>query len=159
MFSHIFKNHFIFSFCELFLHSFFPFFYWSIFFPKSFLHILDKMLFCDINCNIFPIFNCFFCCLQDICPFRGGFFFIFMYLNITIWRGSRAAGSAVVVAICKCTRTTEILWRKRDCVAALQVRERAFDPHLDRLLLFFWAHYMEDSPHLLCTGSPQVITF
>ena len=60
MFSHIFKNYFIFSFCELFLHSFFPFFYWSIFFPKSFLHILDKMLFCDINCNIFPIFNCFF---------------------------------------------------------------------------------------------------
>ena len=92
MFSHIFKNHFIFSFCELFLHSFFPFFYWSIFFPKSFLHILDKMLFCDINCNIFPIFNCFFCCLQDICPFRGGFFFyfyVFEYNNLTRIPGRR----------------------------------------------------------------------
>ena len=37
-------------------------------------------------------------------------------------------------------------------------RERA-DPRLDRLLLFFWEHYMEDGPHLLCTGSLQVITF
>ena len=37
-------------------------------------------------------------------------------------------------------------------------RERA-NPGLDRLLLLFWAHYMEDGPHLLCTGSPQVITF
>ena len=27
-------------------------------------------------------------------------------------------------------------------------RERA-DPSLDRLLLFFWAHYIEDVPHLL----------
>ena len=44
-------------------------------------------------------------------------------------------------------------------VAALQVRERAPDPRLDRLLLFFWAHYIEGDPHLLCTGSPQVITF
>ena len=32
-------------------------------------------------------------------------------------------------------------------------------PHLDRLLLFFWAHYIEGHPHLLCAGSPQVITF
>ena len=26
-------------------------------------------------------------------------------------------------------------------------------PYLDRLLLLFWAHYIEDGPHLLCTGS------
>ena len=32
-------------------------------------------------------------------------------------------------------------------------------PHLDRLLLFFWAHYIKGDPHLPCTGSPQVITF
>ena len=31
-------------------------------------------------------------------------------------------------------------------------RERA-DPCLDRLLLFFWAHYIQDCHHLLCTGS------
>ena len=37
-------------------------------------------------------------------------------------------------------------------------RERA-EPCLDRLLLLFWAHYMEDGPHLLCTGSPQVLPF
>ena len=57
-------------------------------------------------------------------------------------------GSYVVVAIYKYTRTTEILWRKRGCVAALQVKERAPDPLLDRLLLFFWAHYIEGDPHL-----------
>ena len=35
-------------------------------------------------------------------------------------------------------------------------RERGpegLDPCLDRLLLLFWVHYIEDSPHLLCTGS------
>ena len=37
--------------------------------------------------------------------------------------------------------------------------EREPDPCLDRLLLLFWAHYIKDDPHLLCTGSPQVITF
>ena len=26
------------------------------------------------------------------------------------------------------------------------------DPCLDRLLLLFWAHYIEDDPLLLCTG-------
>ena len=57
------------------------------------------------------------------------------------WHRSRPAGSAVVAAIYTYTRTTEILWRKRGCVAALQVQERAPDPRLDRLLLFFWAHY------------------
>ena len=33
--------------------------------------------------------------------------------------------------------------------------ERAREPHpcLDRLLLLFWVHYIEDGPHLLCTGS------
>ena len=31
------------------------------------------------------------------------------------------------------------------------------NPCLDRLLLLFWAHYIEDGPHLLCTGSLQVI--
>ena len=31
-------------------------------------------------------------------------------------------------------------------------REKA-GPCLDRLLLLFWVHYIEDGPHLLCTGS------
>ena len=47
-------------------------------------------------------------------------------------------------------------------MATLEVREseraresprKTADPHLDRLLLLFWAHYIEDGPHLLCTGS------
>ena len=45
-----------------------------------------------------------------------------------------------------------VLWRKRDGAAALSRGERP-DPCLDRLLLLFWAHYIEDGPHLLSTGS------
>ena len=33
------------------------------------------------------------------------------------------------------------------------------DPCLDRLLLFFWAHYFEDGPHLLCTGLLRWLPF
>ena len=36
-------------------------------------------------------------------------------------------------------------------------REERPDPCLDRLLLLFWAHYIEDGPHLLCTGSLYVV--
>ena len=45
-----------------------------------------------------------------------------------------------------------VLWRKRDSAATLSRREHP-DPCLDELLLLFWAHYIEDGPHLLCTGS------
>ena len=44
-----------------------------------------------------------------------------------------------------------VLGRKRDSTATLSRGERP-DPCLDRLLLLFWAHYIEDDPHLLCTG-------
>ena len=40
-----------------------------------------------------------------------------------------------------------VLWRKRDGTG------EPLDPCLDRLLLLFWAHYIEDGPHLLCPGS------
>ena len=50
-------------------------------------------------------------------------------------RWSQPAES-VVVAVCKYTQTTEILWRKRGCVAALQVKERAPDPLLDSFYCF-----------------------
>ena len=72
------------------------------------------------------------------------------------WCWSWPAGSCVVAAIDKYTRTTEILWRKRDGMAILWERARGLerdDPCLDRLLLLFWAHYIEDGPHLLYTGS------
>ena len=58
----------------------------------------------------------------------------------------------VVVAMDKFTRTTEILWRKRDSKATLSRGERPH-PCLDRLLFLFWAHYIEDGLHLLCRGS------
>ena len=48
----------------------------------------------------------------------------------------------------------QVLWRKRDGIFS---RGECTDPCLDRLLLLFWAHYIEDSPHLLCTGSFWVV--
>ena len=45
-----------------------------------------------------------------------------------------------------------VLWRKRDSAATLS-RGECPDPCHDRLLLLFWVHYIEDDPHLLCTGS------
>ena len=48
-------------------------------------------------------------------------------------------------------RDYQVLWRKRDLTATLSRGEHT-DPCLDRLLLLFWAHYIEDGPHLLCTG-------
>ena len=33
------------------------------------------------------------------------------------------------------------------------------DPCLDRLLLLFWAHYIEDDPHLLCTFVSRWLPF
>ena len=62
-----------------------------------------------------------------------------------------------MAAIDKYTWTIEILWRKRDCTATLSRGEHP-DPCLGRLLLLFWAHYIEDDPHLLCTGSLQAVT-
>ena len=41
-----------------------------------------------------------------------------------------------------------ILWRKRDGRATLS-RGEHLDPCLDRLLLLFWAHYIDESPHYL----------
>ena len=58
----------------------------------------------------------------------------------------------VVAAMDKFTGTTEILWRKRDSKATLSRGERP-DSCLDRLSLHFWAHYIEDDPHLVCTDS------
>ena len=51
----------------------------------------------------------------------------------------------------------QVLWRKRDSTATLS-REECPDPCLDRLLLLFWAYYIEDGPHLLWTGSLWVVT-
>ena len=50
-----------------------------------------------------------------------------------------------------------VLWRKRDGAATLSRGER-LDPCLDRHSLLFWAHYVEDDPHLLCTGSLSEVT-
>ena len=45
----------------------------------------------------------------------------------------------------------QVLWRKKDGSATLSRGEHP-NPCLDRLLLLFWAHYIEDGPHLLYTG-------
>ena len=46
----------------------------------------------------------------------------------------------------------QVLWRLRDDTATLSRGEHP-DPCHDRLLLLFWAHYIEDDPHLLGTSS------
>ena len=51
----------------------------------------------------------------------------------------------------------QVLWRKRDDTATLS-RGELLDPCLDRLLLLFWAHYIEDDPHLLFTGLLWAVT-
>ena len=51
-----------------------------------------------------------------------------------------------------------VLWRKKDCTAILS-REEGPDPCLDRLLLLFSAHYVEDGPHLICTGCFRWLAF
>ena len=59
------------------------------------------------------------------------------------------AGSWVVAAMDIFTWTTESCGEKgtkRDSAATLS-RGEHLNPCLDRLLLLFWAHYIEDGPH------------
>ena len=63
-----------------------------------------------------------------------------------------------MVAIYTNTQTTEILWRKRGCVAALQVRERAPDPPPGQAFIVFlgtlhggWSSF---TMHRFTTGEP-----
>ena len=68
------------------------------------------------------------------------------------WCASGPVGSVCVAERRQITRTIyPVLWRKRDSTAALSRGDRP-DSCLDRLLLLFWAHYIEDGPHLLCRG-------
>ena len=88
--------------------------------------------------------------------------FVFLYtsrkqlekLNLKIYLlvGSPACSVRGFVAEMRKFTWTTILWKKRDGMATLSRGEHG-DPCLDRLLLLFWAHYIEDGPHLLCTGS------
>ena len=71
-----------------------------------------------------------------------------IYLMWTLARSVRG----VVAEMRQIHMDYQILWRKRDSAATLSRGER-LNPCLDRLLLLFWAHYIEDGPHLLCTGS------
>ena len=61
-----------------------------------------------------------------------------------------------MVAIDKYTWTTESCGGKG--MAWPLSQEEHPDPCLDRLLLLLWAHYIEDDPHLLCTGSLWAVT-
>ena len=59
----------------------------------------------------------------------------------------------VLAAMDKFTQTTQSCGGKGDDGSATLSREDCLEPFLDRLLLLFWAHYIEDDLHLLCTGS------
>ena len=58
----------------------------------------------------------------------------------------------VVAEMRQIHRDYRVLWRKSDSAATLSKGEHP-NPCPDRLLVLFWAHYIEDGPHLLCTGS------
>ena len=90
---------------------------------------------------ILLLWNESFCIYHQLSPFYLGCH----DADPSLW------GLCVVDAMNKFTWTAEVLWRKRDGMATLWVREGP-DPCLDRLLLLFHAHYIEDGPHLLCTG-------
>ena len=64
-----------------------------------------------------------------------------------------ALGIRVVVAIDEYTRTTDSCGGKGTELPLSQEGSTSEPLGLDRLLLLFWAHYSEDDPHLLCTGS------
>ena len=55
-----------------------------------------------------------------------------------------------MVAIDKYTRTTESYGEKGAAWPFSKSERGPVDPHLDRLLLLLWAHYIQDGPHLLC---------
>ena len=74
-------------------------------------------------------------------------------LKIHILMRAQACSVCSVVAEMRQIPTDyRVLWRKRDSLATLSRGEHP-DTCLDRLLLLFWAHYIEEGPHLLCTGS------
>ena len=50
-------------------------------------------------------------------------------------------------------------WHGHSLSGIEEERAREPDPCLDRLLLLFWVHYIEDDPHLLCTGSCRWLPF
>ena len=56
------------------------------------------------------------------------------------------------VVCCGCDEQIHMDYRgpveRRDSTAPVSVRE-GLNPCLDRLLLLFWVHYIEDGPHLL----------
>ena len=57
-------------------------------------------------------------------------------------------GLCVVAAMNKFTWTTESCGGK----GTARPNSQESTPTLDRLLLLFWAHYIEDGPHLICIG-------
>ena len=65
----------------------------------------------------------------------------------------------VVAAMDKFTGTTEILWRKGTAWLLSKWERGPWPLPWRALILLFWAHYIEDGPHLLCTGSLWVVTF
>ena len=70
---------------------------------------------------------------------------------LEVMRSSACSVRGIVAETRHIHRDYRDLWRKRKGKAT-HSREEWADPCLDRLLLFFWAPYVEDSPHLLCTG-------
>ena len=80
-------------------------------------------------------------------------YIIFLFeTKLSASRSNVDSGDGIRVLWLQWTNSHGVLWRRRDGKATLFRAEHP-DPCLDRLVLLLWAHYIEDGPHLLCTGS------
>ena len=85
-----------------------------------------------------------------MCPRERVFFSLILSIIIGDADPSPRRDPCVVAAMDKFTWTTESCGGKG--MAQPLSRGEHPDPCLDRLLFLFWAHYIEEDPHLLCTG-------
>ena len=98
------------------------------------LHILGRLLRVDFH----------------VFPFLGLHWRL--YLEARVTRTLTCSVRGVVAEMRQIHKDYRVLWRKGDQMATLSRGEHP-NPCLDRLLLLFWAHYIEDGPHLLGIGS------
>ena len=130
------------------------FLFFAFWYPIALASIIERTVLSSLNClctfvknqltiYVWVYFWILFCSIKP---------FVYLDANTTLSllclyeADSDQWGPCVVDATNKFTRTAEVLWRKRDGMASLWVRERP-DPCLDRLLLLFWEHYLKEGLH------------
>ena len=79
-------------------------------------------------------------------------------ISIVVMRSLACSAHSIVAERRQIHTDYRVLWRKRDGTATLS-RGEPLNLCFDRLVLLFWAHSIEDGPHLLSTGLLYVVTF